>query len=64
MRFIAAMDVALLPFKTGEVQEGGSRIASGDFTFFLIFICVLQYFVHRGPPKKRLKNKMALEPQK
>ena len=58
------MDVALLLNKTGEVQEGGSPAASANFTFFLIFICVLQYFVHRGPPKKRLKNKMALEPQK
>ena len=34
------MDVALLRNKTGEVQEGGSRAASANFTFFLIFIYV------------------------
>ena len=45
------------PHKTGEVQEGGSRAASENFTFFLIFICVLQCFVHRRPPKKRQKTR-------
>ena len=55
------MDVALLLNKTGEVQEGGSPIASANFTFFLIFICVLQCFVHRRPPKKTTKNKIAPE---
>ena len=54
---IEAWTVALLRFKIGEVQEGGSRAASDDFTFFLIFICVLQCFVHRRPPKKRQKTR-------
>ena len=57
------MDVALLPYKTGEVQEGGSRIAFANVTFVFILYLFYNVLCIGGLPKNDKKQDGSRDPK-